>query len=181
MINIRELRIGNILITENGIPQPIGYITDELIGFRNDCGGIDKHQKNPIISFDIDKVEPLPLSEENILQLRQATRPDFKPIAFGQQPPKERQIENNYWSGWINDDYKLHLSPAYDTEWIDGKPVKSKNVKFWFTWLTSGNWFLSLKAIRGKNTLMYVHQLQNLFYELTGDELEFQRSVATVS
>lgn len=132
----------------------------------------------PIIFFNesttgeyLKDIEGVPLTEEIIMRLRRKEREDFEPIEFSRREPGERQIEFQYWSNWINEDYKLHLCPSYDTNWIDGKPQKSNEVKFWFCWLCDGNRFVSLKNIRGDNTLKYVHQLQNIIHLLTGCDL----------
>jgi hypothetical protein len=63
MIQANELRIGNWLLTESGTPQQVAYI-GETIGFHNNMGGTDKHQKNPIFSYDIEKIEPILLTPE---------------------------------------------------------------------------------------------------------------------
>jgi len=68
-----ELRIGNLIIGENGNILPVDYITKDrdgnfIIGLLNEMGGTDKHQKNPIISYDIDKLKYVPLTEEWLLR-----------------------------------------------------------------------------------------------------------------
>lgn len=114
--------------------------------------------------------EPILITEDILVRFRRNIRQDFQPLEFDKRPPGERQVENNFWSSWINEDYKLHLSPSYDTIWNDGKPAKSDKCKFWFCWYSGTTWFLPIKDIR-QNTLVYVHQLQNLFYCLTGCDL----------
>lgn len=152
-LSVRELRVGNYLMKD-------GVIV---------C--IDARS-----IFDIweetKEYEPVALTEDIMLKFRRNQSKDFQPIEFSKVPPGERQVENNFWSNWINDDYRFHLSPSYGYDWINGKAVKSDKIEFWFCWYNSkGQWFLSVKNIRGENQLKYVHQLQNLFYQLSGYDL----------
>lgn len=62
-MDVKELRIGNWLLTEREIPQQVAYV-GETIGFHNETGGTDKHQHNPIFSYDIEKIKPIPLTGE---------------------------------------------------------------------------------------------------------------------
>lgn len=151
-LSVRELRVGNYLMKD-------GVIV---------C--IDARSIFDIWEQTKD-YEPIVLTEEIMVRFRRHVKDDWQPIEFDKRPPGERQIENQFWSSWINEDYKLHLSPSYNTDWIDGKPVKSDKCSFWFCWYSGMTWFLSVKEIRGENRLRYVHQLQNLFYSLTGCDL----------
>lgn len=150
-LSVRELRVGN-------------YLMKDGIMVRIDARSI----------FDIweqtKDYQPILLTEEIMTKFRREIRPDFCPIEFDCRPPQVRQIENNFWSSWINDDYKLHLSPNYDSIWNDGEPTKSKETKFWFIWYSGISWFLPIKDIH-QNPLRYVHELQNLFYQLSGYDL----------
>lgn len=58
-----ELRIGNWLLGAAGEAQRVAYIT-ETIGLHNNIGGTDKYQENPIFSYDINDLKPIPLSPE---------------------------------------------------------------------------------------------------------------------
>lgn len=151
-LSVRDLRVGN-------------YLMKDGVMVKIDARSI----------FDIweetKEYEPVLLTEEIMVRFRRNIKDDFQPIEFDKRPPGERQNENNFWSSWIDEDYKLHLSPSYNTDWIDGKPVKSNEANFWFCWYSGSAWFLSVKHIRGKNRLQFVHQLQNLFYSLTGYDL----------
>lgn len=167
-LSVRELCIGNYVRSKEwgGIGQ--------IDGIEKTDFGFQIKSKGYLHCFEDGKyfdLEPVPLTEENIVKLRRNQSEDFQPIEFAMCPPGEREIDNNFWSGWINEDYKIRLCPSYDTDWINDKPVMSKNIKFWFCWLYSGNRFVSLKEIRGKNIVCYVHQLQNLFYQLSGYDL----------
>lgn len=118
--------------------------------------------------------EPIPLTEENILKLRVIERRDFHPLLFSVQPPRERQSQNHYWSGWVNEDYKLQLSPNYKIEWRDERtPYRSAEIDFWFIWYCDATRLLPLMNIR-QHKLRYLHQLQNLYFALTNKELTVQ-------
>lgn len=67
MIDVKSLRIGNIIKDKNGNLREVAYIT-ECVGLKNDIGGIDKYQKEPIISFDIETLDFAELSEELLLK-----------------------------------------------------------------------------------------------------------------
>ncbi|MBK5723065.1 hypothetical protein JGH11_19540, partial [Dysgonomonas sp. Marseille-P4677] len=111
---------------------------------------------------DLDEIikESIILTEENILKFRRIESGNFKPFEFRCVPPSERQIENNYWSGWLDTsvcEHKLHLSPSYGHTWIDKKPVKNNIPEWWFCWYCGDNgWFISMLF----KELKYVHQLQ---------------------
>jgi hypothetical protein len=61
-ISARELRIGNWVMGDDG-PQRVAYL-GETIGLTNSIGGTDKYQQNPIISHDINNLQPIELSPE---------------------------------------------------------------------------------------------------------------------
>jgi hypothetical protein len=168
-LSVCELRVGNYVKSKEwgGIGQ--------IDGIEKTPFGFQVKSKGYLHCFEDGKyfdLEPILLTEENILKLRRNQSDDFQPIEFSKTPPGERQVENNFWSNWINDDYRFHLSPSYGYDWINDKAVKSDKIEFWFCWYSSqGQWFLSVKNIRGENQLKYVHQLQNLFYQLSGYDL----------
>lgn len=81
MIDKNELRLGNWLITERGIPQQVAYVGD-TIGFHNEIGGTDKHQKNPIFSYDIDYIQPIPLTPEILEKAGFIENPDHEHPQF---------------------------------------------------------------------------------------------------
>lgn len=176
MMNAQSLRIGNIVKHNNtywkvyGIQSPMPledkrFSDKYLIDLWN----------NGLVTVTIDEVEPVELTEDNILKLRRKQLPDFHPIEFSKTKPRERQIENNFWSNWFNDDYRLHLSPSYCYDFSTGKSIKTNKIDFWFCWYQSqGEWFLPIKNIRGENQLKYVHQLQNLLYNISGFDLLFE-------
>lgn len=123
MINAKDFRIGNLLISETGEALPIAYIHDDVIGLHNGFGGVQKHQKQPVFSYNIDKIQLLPLTDEWI-------------INFGLSK------ENGY-------PYKFHY--GY---------LKMRNGSFFY-------YYFNIEI-----ELQFVHQLQNLYFCLTGKELE---------
>ena len=129
-LSVRELRVGN-------------YLLKDGILVKIDARSI----------FDIweetKEYEPILLTEDIMVRLRREVRADFQPLEFDKRPPGEGQIENNFWSRWINEDYKLHLSPSYATDWIDGKPVKSDKCEFWFCWYSGTSWFFLMMVMLG--------------------------------
>ncbi len=152
-LSVRDLRVGNYLMCDGVMVK------------------IDSRSM-----FDIweqtKEYQPIPLTEDIMLKFRRDQSPNFQPVEFQKVGPSERQIENNFWSNLVDDDYCFHLSPSYGYDWIKDKAVKSNKIEFWFCWYNSqGQWFLPIKNIRGENRLQYVHQLQNLFYQLSGFDL----------
>jgi hypothetical protein len=166
-LRANELRIGNIVLNDR-VENTIVAIAEPLniVGLRTPQGNL--------INADIELIKPIPLTEELIMKIRCRYHEDNLRMEFRMTPPGERQVENNYWSNEVHDFAKLHLSPSYRSELIGDLRVKSKVPEFWFIWITScgtgSSWFMSLMDIRG-HTLRYLHQLQNLYFDLTGKEL----------
>lgn len=67
MIDIKSLRLGNILKDHKGNLREVAYIT-ECVGLKNDIGGVDKYQKDPITSYDIETLSYVDLSEDILLK-----------------------------------------------------------------------------------------------------------------
>ena len=67
MIDLKSLRLGNILKDHKGRLREVAYIT-ECVGFKNDIGGVDKYQKDPITSYDIETLSYVDLSEDILLK-----------------------------------------------------------------------------------------------------------------
>lgn len=120
--------------------------------------------------------EPILLTETNILAFkRKVIKPEIRfSFEFSKTLSEKEELENNFLSKYINDEYRLRLSPLYDFDWIDDKiHVKRSLPEWWFCWYISISNTLPVKNIKGENRLMYVHQLQNLFYNLSGFDLVF--------
>lgn len=67
MIDLKSLRLGNILKDHKGRLREVAYIT-ECVGLKNDIGGVDKYQKDPITSYDIETLSYVDLSEDILLK-----------------------------------------------------------------------------------------------------------------
>lgn len=115
---------------------------------------------------------PILLTEDLLGKVRCSYHDNASRLEFKVSPPGERQVENNYWSYEVGDFRILHLSPSYNRKRVGEKWVKPNEPEFWFVWIcahgTGSNWFLSLTDIHGKSAIKYFHQLQNLYYALTG-------------
>lgn len=157
MIPVNQLRIGNYAFRDGILVQVDGRsIMDAEAG---------------LVVY-----EGVPLTEDIMLKLRRVQLADFWPLEFSVTAPGERQVENNFWSGWINEDYRLHLSPSYEYNFAEGEAVKSSEIKFWFCWYHgTGSCFLPIAPINSPAQLKFVHQLQNIFQSITGQELEIKQ------
>lgn len=142
MIDARDLRVGNWALGANGIPQKVAYV-GETIGLHNETGGTDKYQVNPIISFDIKDLQPIPLSPEIL-----------------EKAGSEKKITT-------------HSCKLFDTTIIyyelefRGMQYITLRVQDFGGELVNYIWESSHKV-----SLNYVHQLQNLVYVVTGNELK---------
>jgi len=120
--------------------------------------------------------KPIPLTEQLMSRVRRVI--DRTPHGcdsrreFSMTPPGERQVDNNWWSKEIHDFRILHLSPSYLRDKVGDDWVKRETPEFWHCWIcshgTGSSWFLS---IRDYKKFKYFHQLQNLFFGLTDQEL----------
>lgn len=161
LITPEELRVGTQLYydTGEGIEitsldwQDIEWVSKKPRDFNNDHS-------------------PITLTESLLSKVRCSYRDGGSRIEFKCSPPGERQAENNYWSHEVSDFRILHLSPSYTRKKVGDEWVKPNEPDFWFVWIcahgTGSNWFLSLTDIHGKSTIKYFHQLQTLYYVLTG-------------
>lgn len=149
MIKANELRIGNLFNPETPVMVEPFMLQPE----------------NKVVFI------PIPLTEDWMVKFRRNIRPDFNPIEFQKVPPGERQgREHVYWSSFIHEDYKLCLQPNYKYR-KEGDEYIPTELEFWFCWYHEvGSRFIPLMNIR-EHKLLYVHQLQNLFFTLTGEEL----------
>lgn len=145
-----ELRVGNY-VESFGIPRQVdGQLIVSLIQ-------IELADKIPI------DISPIVLTEPIVQKIRFVVSDDFKPIVFRRQPPNERQIYNHYLAE-IQDNIFLEIAPCYENQ---------ERISFWFSWIVNQNngYFMPISDIHGPTRLMYLHQLQNLFFALSGKEL----------
>ncbi len=66
-IYTKELRRGNYLYNHLNEIKEVDYIGD-TVGLKNEIGGTDKYQINPIFSGNINDLKPIPLSEDILLK-----------------------------------------------------------------------------------------------------------------
>ena len=158
-IKAGDIMIGNWFIGYDDKPFQWGIEHFALLMLQKNAPTVDELIREPVL-----------LTEDIMSKIKRIQSHDFKPSEFRVEPPKERQIENNYWSGFLNTstcEAKLHFSPSYR---YDRYKMKLKAPDFWFCWLQSwtNGWFLPIQEI---DQLKYVHQLQNM-YKLFNIELE---------
>src|SRR5688572_13873392 len=164
MISHTELRSGNQLhyLSAEGETLLAKIDWQDLKWLEEDSKGFNAVH-NPII-----------LTEDIMIKIRCRYREENSRVEFSVSEPGERQVEKNYWSNEVVEDRRLHMSPAYRDTFIEGKPVRNSIPSFWFIWIcaygTGSNWFLSIRDIH-RNPLIYFHDLQNLYFSLSGKEL----------
>lgn len=133
-----ELRIGNLIYDDSNTPLPVEYIHRDVVGLKNSMGGTDKYQTDPIISGDINKLSPIPLTEEWL-------------VRFGFEKWKG-ELHKDCWSKAA----KFHI------DFVDGKILLQNR----YDGRLIVDFFNTLPHVK------YVHQLQNLYHALTGEELK---------
>jgi len=164
MIKINELRTGNQLNyqTAEGDVLPTKIDWQDLKWLEEDPKGFNAVHA------------PITLTEDLMKKIWCNYNKDNNRIEFSMTPPGERQVENNYWSRELIDSRRLHLSPNYRTEFVDNKPLKPTHPNFWFIWIcshgTGSEWFLNIRDCHF-NPLKYFHDLQNVYFSLSGNEL----------
>jgi len=142
MIDIKSLRIGNLILDHTGTIREVAYIGD-TIGLKNDSGGTDKYQKDLIISGDIGKLKGVPLIGEILLKIGFKEYPWFEGAYI-------KYNDSHLMIRWYKDDII-----AFTCYVMDGKEeMLHKNVKH-------------IK----KGLIVNLHQLQNFYYFNTGQEL----------
>ena len=148
-----HLRVGNY-IEKFGIPE---QVDGQLIVSLTQIESAGK------IAID---VSPILLTEKIVRKIRQVMRDDFKPIAFRPEEPRERRPTWHYQVE-VHDDIFLEISPTYENINNQEKPT------FWFAWVNNRNngYFMPIVDIFGASRIQYLHQLQNLFFALSGREL----------
>lgn len=148
MINANELRIGNLLQYEGDV-YPIMWIMDTHLCIEQDW--VEDEEEDKFHEAEITKFEPIPITEQWLL--------DFGFEYHNYYVEDEDYIEDN--SDGITHTYKiggnkhwyytLNMSPCGN---IDFCRCSSYHDEILITMLTS------------------VHHLQNLYFALTGEELE---------
>jgi len=142
MVYAQELRINNWLLDGQSIMRQVEYV-GATIGLKNDIGGTDKYQKNPVFSYDIEMLNPVPLSEDILL--------------------------------------KCGFEKFYPKPFSSGHLTLHHNGMFYFrpSYLGGYYWGISEKVIDDYvepsdcKPIQYLHQFQNWWYLIFGEELTY--------
>lgn len=150
MIQASELRIGNKVIYNNIVYQVLGIVLTDVknTSYQYSITLVNPHQ--PTINVDSELIEPISLTEEILLKYGSTKHHDEK-------------------TGY---DY-MHLH-------VQGSSFRdSSHIRFdinddgtivWNGWIWNENQIHFFVP----NEVKYLHQLQNLYFALTGKELEIQ-------
>ena len=142
-----ELRIGNLVYY---------HVEDNIEGDYDVVNTIDYEDIRIIFGIGDDYYKPIPLTEEWL-----------KKLGFKYQ---ERDVSHG--NGKIERFWIMKWSSDGDEYWLEINlhPItKDTNGFFWLNWnIGGGNHFVHLPH---SCKLHYVHQLQNLYFALTGEEL----------
>lgn len=145
MIRANELRIGNFVLHEGRIAHVL-YFTSKRIALKLDYSTVKITAKK---NFEEILIEPIPL-----------TPAWFDKFGF--------TYENAYdcicWSV-TSQDLKLEIN---QDDWSEDKG------KTWNHYFCFNYWTDMKDSNYMKTNLLYVHQLQNLYFALTGEELMIQ-------
>ena len=119
---IRELRIGNLVLNEDGLIHQVDGVNSLGVTSRQ------PNIKEPFENAHVDRYKPIPLTEEWLVRL-----------------------------GFVGSHslYKID----------DGKFYFSINIQTRVAYINDG------EGYEGAAKILYVHQLQNLYFALTGQEL----------
>jgi hypothetical protein len=134
---------GNWILDDIQTPRQVDYI-GETIGFRNEIGGTDKFQSNPIWSGDIDLLKPIPLTPEILEKCGFKWNGDKGKVLY-------------YFFNGIR-----ITMPTCSLSILRSCDKAGESQNGWCG--TSLGDSLDIK---------YLHQLQNLFFALTGTELNY--------
>lgn len=127
MMKASELRIGSLVMV-SGKVRKVAVIKPDAIHCRID-GAPHVLKAYSIHRFGLDKVEPIPLTEEWLVKF------GFEKL-YSEYTKGDLMIENEYTD--------------------------------------KGVWNVSIGKYQSPTDMLFVHQLQNLFFALTGKELEIK-------
>lgn len=162
----KDLRIGNLIHLSKyirGMKTPYGefrVLTLSLFDFECLPVHVIPAQAESFIKEEYSQIEPIPLTEDWLLKF------GFEKIV------NETYINGNQFTLQVTGERKSSGNIDIDETWFDGIGDLS--------WLKSGG----VKTVcvnvlcRGNyvcNAAKHVHQLQNLFFALTGEELEIKK------
>lgn len=179
----QDLKSGNLIIVP--APDEPGKFCFGKISTVGPAGVVYKPIGHdcPLDAVELSEVVPLPITEALLLRVRRdLSLPNDKEhsqLEFRDTPPGERQVEKQYYSNEI-DLSRFHLSPNFSYDYPEGfgkdkaPGIKRAIPDFWFVWIqrygTGSDWFMGLNDIH-QYPLRYIHQLQNLFYSISGYKL----------
>ena len=155
-----ELRVNNFIYDHNGEISLVAYATYEnVIGIQLGNGAVQKYEDNPIISGKIIDLKPIPLTEEWLLKFGFNTVSYIATGDFIINGTKRLIPVNDYeyniivyaldYNKWC---LKIETNPR-----LEDKHRKEVNI--------------SLKYFK------HVHTLQNLYFALTGKELNYVSTI----
>lgn len=154
MIKPNELRIGNLVDDRHGCLLIVSETTSQVVWGNLVDGGIPVARK-----FDI--LEPVPLTED---WLRRC----------GFEVTNTDAGDRFVWMELQCDDFSIKYereNPSYFTgPLVPKEPIQSLD-------LVGNGGFDYLGHMDMKNKINHVHQLQNLYFALTGKELEINKSL----
>jgi hypothetical protein len=131
-------------VTGDDGPQKVAYL-GETIGLWNSIGGTEKYQHNPIISHDIDNLKPIPLTPEIL------GRAGFDKYVV--------TTEGSVWGPSVLTYYKKE-TPRF--RYIS---IRLQELEDEVNYVWEGDFSGYIKSL---------HQLQNLVFALTGEELNIE-------
>lgn len=152
-----ELRIGNYVfgMTDTYVDREdkidvnvfkVALLAEDVIKLDIGFGALESYEQKPIISRRLNELKPIPLTEQWLLKFGfEKTESDY-----------EIQIQKNDKGG--NTDYWIYVDSGFDNE---TKKFTIKIVCQESCWMNTKN--------------KYVHQLQNIYYALTGEELKLKQ------
>ena len=162
-MNAKELRIGNLVFCYDDVEAVTDIVKDHGQYFIETNGYIATFLNNG-------EVKPIPLTEEWLERFGFEKQPEFMWLGNGAdwQPEYPRTYHKDYYNG----EFVFRFT---DWQWMDkeNKVQSDKSIEF----LRTNESYYS-KIMEGDiqfNSLEHVHQLQNLYFSLTGKELEYER------
>ena len=149
----QELRIGNWVNDYYGTPRQVEYLTTKVIALSNDIGGVQKYQNNPIFSHDIKDLKGIPLSEDILIKAGFVKIEAEWADKIEQPDMVMRFSDNEEHRGGKEIFIALGNSPYEKGVYVYSGLGDPESYGF-------------------KVEVKYLHQLQNLYFALTGEELD---------
>jgi hypothetical protein len=159
-----ELRIGNFVMNVNTELQVCQIFNDSFQGMF--VGG------KSVYTFE--HSTPIPLTEEWLLKFGFEKKPVYgwKGNGYDYQPETSKTECQDYVIDAGDEDDFFFV--RYST-WSYREDVDSEWTSNISTWFHKGSWYEKANAQIPCTQIGYVHQLQNLYFALTGEELTIQK------